>query len=295
MGKLKLCLVMLLWGSIGVFTRYIDVSPVLLAFLRAMIAIPVLYIFHRMYKNKSKLEFKKMIPFIISGGILGIAWLCLFTAFKSTSISIAVLVYNMCPVYVMISAPLILKEGLNRRQIMTVIGAFTGLIIIVSSSINSGDFSIVGVGFGIISGLLYAALVIINRRVKTEFESSTITLIQMVSATIILLPFCILEGGATQLSGLDSLSIVLIIILGVIHTGVAYQLYFSIYKKLSAVSIVSLSYMEPVFSIILSVLILGEAISINEIIGGALILASTYVGEFSSKTELKDSESSIAG
>jgi drug/metabolite transporter (DMT)-like permease len=276
MNKLKLSFVMLLWGSIGVFTRYIDVSPILLAFLRALIAIPALYIFHRVNKNQSTINIKKLIPFIISGCILGLAWVCLFTAFKNTSISIALLVYNMCPVYVLIFAPIILKEQLSKMQVMTVIGAFLGLLIIVSGAINAKDFNLAGLSFGIVSGLLYASLVLINRMVKTEFDSSTITLIQMVSAAIVLLPFVILQGQLMYINKLDSLSILLILILGFIHTGVAYRLYFSTYKKLSAVTIVSYSYLEPVFGIILSVVMLGELISMNQIIGGVLILGSTY-------------------
>ncbi|HEX3011838.1 MAG TPA: EamA family transporter [Syntrophomonadaceae bacterium] len=276
MNKLKLSFVMLLWGSIGVFTRYINVSPILLAFLRALIAVPSLYIFHRINKSQSEFNIKRLIPFIISGCILGLAWVCLFTAFKNTSISIALLVYNMCPVYVLISAPIILKERLSKIQIATVAGAFLGLLIIVSSAINAKDFNLTGLGFGIVSGLLYASLVFINRIVKTEFDSSTITLIQMVSASIVLLPFVISEGQLMFIDKLSSVSILFIFILGFIHTGIAYNLYFSTYKKLSAVTIVSYSYLEPVFGIILSVVILGELISINQIIGGILILGSTY-------------------
>ena len=288
MDKLRLSFVMLLWGSIGVFTRYINVSPILLAFLRSIIAIPVLYCFHRIYKNQSELNIKRLFPFILSGSILGLAWVCLFSAFKSTSISIAVLAYNMCPVYVLISAPIILKERLNKVQITSVAGAFTGLLIIVSSAINATDFSLAGLAFGIISGLLYAFLVIINRLVKTDLESSTITLVQMISASIILLPFCLLEGSLMSINRLDPISVLLISILGLIHTGVAYRIYFSTYKKLSAVTIVSFSYLEPVFSIILSVIMLGEIISVNQVIGGALILGSTYYSEYVSERRTSD-------
>lgn len=280
MNKIKLAFVMLLWGSIGILTRYINVSPILLAFLRAIIAIPALYTFHRIHKSQSTFNVKRLIPFIISGSILGLAWVCLFTAFNNTSISIAVLVYNMGPVYVLIFTPILLKERISRIQILTILGAFLGLLLIVSGTINAKDFSLTGLGFGIISGLLYACLVLINRMVKTEYDSSTITLVQMVSAAIVLLPFVFLEGQLTLVSKLDSLSIILILILGLVQTGLAYHLYFSTYKKLSAITIVSYSYLEPVFSIILSVVILGELVSVNQIIGGVLILVSTYIGEY---------------
>ncbi|MCX7773644.1 MAG: DMT family transporter [Clostridia bacterium] len=279
MNKLKLILVMLLWGSIGVFTRHIAASPILLAFLRALVAIPVLYIFRRIYRNNHRLTVKRLVPFVVSGSILGLAWVCLFTAFKTTSISVAVLVYNMCPVYVLILAPLLLKERLSKIRIMTIIVAFLGLFVIIGGTTGFANFNMVGLGLGVLSGLLYAALVIINRIVKTELDCSTGTLIQMVSATIILLPFVISENPVSTINKLDTLSVVLILILGLIHTGVAYRLYFSTYKKLSAVTIVSYSYLEPVFSIALSVMLLGEVLSVNQIIGGALILGSTYLGE----------------
>lgn len=279
MNRLKLFCVMLLWGSIGVFTRHIDISPILLAFLRAIIAIPVLYIFHRIYKNNHTYSFRRLIPFAVSGSILGLAWICLFTAFKSTSISIAILAYNMCPVYVLILAPLILKERLRKIQSIAVIVAFLGLFIIVGTAVRTADFNLIGLGFGILSGLLYACLVILNRRVVTQYDSSTVTLIQMCSAAIVLLPFVIIEDKIGSICQLDWFSVTLILMLGLIHTGVAYQLYFSTYKKLSAVTIVSFSYFEPVFSIVLSVALLGESLLVNQAIGGFLILGATYLAE----------------
>lgn len=281
MNKLKLCFVMLLWGSIGIFTRYIDLSPIMLAFLRALIAILPLYFFHRSQKKETQLTFKKIVPFMINGIMLGLAWTCLFVAFKNTSVSISVLVYNMCPVYVLILAPIILKEKLNKVQCITVIVAFFGLFIIINNAINTSDFSLYGVVFGLLSGVLYAMIVILNRMIKTELDASTITLIQIVSATIILIPLMIVDGNFTHVLELDLLSITLIAILGVVHTGIAYHLYFSTYKKLSAITIVSYSYLEPLFSIILSSIILGELISINLVIGGCLILCATYIGEYS--------------
>lgn len=279
MSQFKLFSVMLLWGSIGVFTRYIDTSPILLAFLRALIAIPVLYAFHRIHKKTGRLSVKRLLPFIVSGCILGLAWVCLFTAFRSTSISIAVLVYNMCPVYVLILAPVILKERLGKVQVVTVITAFLGLLIIVGSAVDAADFSWTGLGFGMISGFLYAALVLINRMVKTECDSSTITTVQMVSATLTLLPFVVFEGQFMSITRLAPISVLLILILGFIHTGAAYHLYFSTYKKLSAVTIVSFSYLEPVFGILLSVVFVGEVLSVNQIVGGVLILGSTFLSE----------------
>jgi drug/metabolite transporter (DMT)-like permease len=279
MNKLKLSLVMLIWGSIGVFTRYVDVSPILLAFLRALIAIPVLYGFRRIQNRKERLRFRKLVPFVASGFVLGLAWVCLFIAFKKTSISIALLAYNMCPVYVLILAPLLLKEPLKKIQILSIMGAFLGFLIIVGSALDVRDFRLTGLILGTISGLLYACLVLINRKVKTEYDSSTVTLVQMISAVVILTPFVITEGSFLSVISLDSFDVLLILILGSVHTGVAYHLYFSTYRKLSSVTIVAFSYLEPVFGILLSIVLLHEPISAGQIAGGILILGSTCLGE----------------
>ena len=290
MNKLKLIIVMLLWGSIGLFTRYIEISPILLAFLRALIALPILFVFYKSQKQKYEYSTKTLMPFILSGMTIGLAWVSLFAAFKNTSISIAVLVYNMCPVYVLILAPVVLKEQLGKIQRITALVAFLGLFSIVSSAINATDFNIVGLGFGLTSGVLYAVVVLINRKTKTEFDTSTISFIQILSAAIVLLPFVILEGQIMSVFKLDIISIALIIILGIVHTGFAYYLYFSTYKKLTAITIVSYSYLEPVFSIVLSVIFLSEVLSTNQIIGGILILGSTYISEY---TKNKTSDEKI--
>lgn len=290
MNRVKLVLVMIIWGSLGVFTKSIPLSALSLAFLRALIALPVLFVVMKM-KKAEKVNISLLKPYIISGILLGFGWLTLFYGFKHTSISSAVMIYNMCPVYVMIAAPLILKEIISKIQIAVIFISVLGLFLIVGHNILEG-YGYMGMVLSAISGMLYAAIVLINRSIRVRVDNQTATFVQIFTAMIILLPFVLIDGSILTVVGLDFTAVIYTILLGVLHTGVAYTLFFSLYTHMKSVEIVAYSYLEPLFSILFSVIFVGELLTLPQIIGGMLILGSTYVGEILKDRELsKEKES----
>ncbi len=279
MDKLKLTAVMIIWGSIGIFTRYIDLSPIILAFFRAIIALPVLIIFIKYKKISLKIPFNSIKSYILAGVLLGLGWTALFYGYKNTSISNAVIIYNMCPIYIMLMAPIFLKEKLTRTSAIIILLSFIGLFFVVGiKTPKSNEF--LGILLSWLSGICYAIIVIINRKSKSKIDSTLATMVQIATANIILIAFVIIEGDYSKIAHLNAQGLIFVIILGVVHTGVAYSLYFSTYQKMKSIDIVSFSYLEPLFGILLSVLLLNETLSISQIIGGLLILGSTYIGEY---------------
>ncbi len=278
MDKIKLIIVMLLWGSIGLFTRYIDLTPMQLSFTRAIIAIPILFLLIKDKKNILKLNKESVVLYAIAGIFIGGAWVSLFYGYQYTTIASAVIIYNMCPVYVMILAPLLLKEKISLIQIAVIIVSFIGLILIVWNSKN-GDTDIVGMLFSAASGICYAIVVIINRKIRVKIESNTATFIQMCSVMIVMLPFIIVDGIGSDVQALNSTAIVLLLVLAIIHTGIAYSVYFSTYHHMKSIDIVIFSYLEPVFGILFSVLFLAETMTLLQWLGAILILGSTFIGE----------------
>lgn len=277
MNRMKLLLVMIIWGSLGVFTRSIPLSALSLAFLRAFIALPILFVVMKT-KKTDKVKWQLFKPYLISGVLLGFGWLTLFYGFKHTSISSAVIIYNMCPVYVMIFAPLVLKETISKIQIAVIFTSFLGLILIVGHNLSEG-YESMGLVLSAASGMIYASIVLINRSIKARVDNQTATFVQIFAAMIVLLPFVLIDGEIFTVVHLDALAITCTILLGVLHTGVAYTIFFSLYAHMKSVEIVSYSFLEPLFGIIFSVLFLREALTFPQIIGGAFILCSTYVGE----------------
>jgi len=277
MNRVKLVLVMIIWGSLGVFTRSIPLSALSLAFLRALIALPVLFAALKM-KKTAKLKPPLLKPYLISGVLLGFGWLTLFYGFKHTSISSAVIIYNMCPVYVMIAAPLLLKETISKLQIAVICTSFLGLLMIVGHDLLEG-YGYMGMALSAVSGLLYATIVLINRSIKVRLDNQTATFAQIFTAMIVLLPFVLIDGNVFTIISLDATAIIFTILLGLLHTGVAYSLFFSLSAQMKSVEIVSYSYLEPLFGILFSVIVVDEVLTPLQIVGGVFILGSTFIGE----------------
>lgn len=286
MNRIKLVLVMVIWGSLGVFTRSIPLSALSLAYLRALIALPVLLVVMKM-KKADQGQWRLLIPYLISGVLLGFGWLTLFYGFKHTSISSAVIIYNMCPVYVMLLAPLVLKETISKIQMAVIFLSFLGLFLIVGHNLAEG-YGYMGLILSAISGMIYATIVLINRSIKVRVDNSTATFVQILAAMIVLLPFVLIDGDILTVVRLDVMAVIYTILLGVLHTGVAYTMFFSLYAHMKSVEIISYSFLEPLFGILLSVIFVGETLTFVQIIGGILILGSTYLGEM-----LKDKYLSI--
>lgn len=277
MYRIRLVLVMIIWGSIGVFTRYIPLSALSLAFLRAFISLPVLFIVMKV-KKPAKVKLKLLVPYIISGILLGFGWLALFYGFKHTNISSAVIIYNMCPVYVMVLAPFVLKEAISKIQIAVIFISFLGLFMIVGHDLSEG-YGYMGLALSAFSGMLYAAIVLINRSIKVRADNQTSTFVQMLAAMMVLLPFVLVDGNVFEFVRLPAIAVVYTVLLGILHTGVAYTIFFSLYSHMKSVEIVSYSFLEPLFGILFSVVFVGEHLTLTQIIGGVLILGSTYAGE----------------
>jgi len=295
MDRFKIIFVMIIWGSVGIFAKYIPLSPILLAFSRAIISIPVILILISISKNTliKDLKLKDIKPLIFSGVLIGLAWWALFAAFKHTNIAIAILAYNMCPVYVLMLSPKLLKERLNRNHIINIVMAIIGLIIIVVPSLNQNDSSLWGIIFGIISGLLYSFIVIVNRRSSNSVDPLSSTLIQMIAASCTLFPIVLLEKPIIQLFSIGTHGLIMLLILGIFHTGIGFSIYFSSYKTLSAISVALLSYLEPVFGICFGVIFLRESLTIWQIVGGVLILGSTVFEKLGSYQKKERSLSTL--
>lgn len=277
MNRFKLVTVMVLWGSIGVFTRYIQLSPIQLAFVRAVLASLVM-VFVTLKEPSSPKCGKSIRWYMVSGALIGLAWVALFYGYKHTTIASAVIIYNMCPVYVMLAAPFLLGEKRTKTQTLIVILSFIGLMMIVGLPGGEGD--LFGKMMSGISGLLYAVIVLINRKINHKLSGNKATMIQMLSASVILLPIVLTTDMVNDFMVIGGRELLLVGILGVVHTGVAYSIYFSTYHQMKSIDIVIYSYLEPLFGLVFSVVFLGETLVFIQVVGGSLILGSTFLGQY---------------
>ena len=278
-AKLRNIIAMLIFGTIGLFVKNIDLNSSEIALTRGFIGgITLLFAMALLRKKVSIEAIKRNIYLLIfSGFAVGLNWIFLFQGYKYTSISNATLSYYFAPIFVTISAPFILKEKLTLSKFLCVLMALVGMFCIVGVDGINGGSDLIGIAYGLLAAGFYASVILMNKFLK-GIDSLEITIIQLLSATITLLPYVLyMDSGKSLNISLNSIPYILI--LGIVHTGIAYLLYFSSLQELKGQTIAVLSYIDPVFAIIISAIILKEHLGILQIIGGVLILGSSFLSE----------------
>ncbi|HBV85265.1 MAG TPA: EamA family transporter [Desulfosporosinus sp.] len=281
-GKFKIITAMLIFGSIGAFVKEIDVSSSEIAFLRGVIGSLFLVLTCLLLKKRLSLKAIKenFILLILSGTAVGLNWILLFQAYKYTTISNATLSYYFAPIFVIILAPFVLKEKLTPLKVSCIIGAMIGLFLILNNggSSASGSYNhVVGILYGLSAAVFYASVILINKFIKNLSGFET-TLVQLIMATVVLSPY-VLSKDHRVLSAIHLDSIILILTVGIVHTGMAYFLYFTSLQELKGQTIAVLSYIDPISAVIIAAIFLGESMSFIQIVGGTLILSSTFLSE----------------
>ncbi|MBB6446248.1 DMT family transporter [Bacillus benzoevorans] len=280
-SKIQFLLSMIIFGTIGVFVRYIDLASSEIALLRGFIGSLFLMTFMFMMKNKISWADVKVNTFVLflSSIALGGNWIFLFQAYKYTTISNATLSYYFAPVFVLILSPLILKEKLSTKKIICIGAAMLGMLLIVGngSFSTSGFDDLIGIGYGLAAAVFYASLMLLNKFIKNMNGLET-TFIQLGTASLLLMPYVFFTEGFGILEVSHS-SIPFIFILGMVHTGIGFLLFFSGMQKLKGQSIAALSYVDPITSLVISAVILQEQMTFVQMLGGSLLLGSTFVSE----------------
>lgn len=280
--KFKIILTTITWGTIGLFVRNMDLESIEIAFFRAFIGSLFLLTIILISNEKiDKKALKDNFVFLAVSGIgLATNWSALFQAMKYTTISNATLSYYFAPIFIIIFSSIILKEKMTLKNILCVLVSILGLFLILKSSEDSGINNYnhsKGVLFGLFGAVLYAVVVVVNKFIK-GLSPLQVTLSQLAIAAVLLSPI-VFRKGLGFLSAIDGKTWILIMILGIVHTGISYLLYFPSIKYVKAHSIAIISYLDPITAILVSAIFLKEAMTGVQIIGGALILISAYINE----------------
>ncbi len=283
-GKLNFIIAMLIFSSIGIFIRSIPYPSSFVAFTRGAVGVAVILLVMLLKKRKSdrraiKENFKLL---AISGIFIGINWVALFESYRYTTVATATLCYYMAPMFVIVASPLVLGERLTVKKAVCVITALSGMALVSGVfEADRGEVQLKGIIYGLIAAAFYASVMLVNKKM-TDIPAYDKTYIQLVFAAAVVGIYNIFTVDVTALSS-DIRHIALLLFVGVFHTGFAYTLYFGAMKSMKAQSIAILSYIDPVFALILSAVILKEQMSLLGIIGAVLVLGSALVCELPEK------------
>lgn len=279
--KIRMITAMLIFGSVGIFVRNINMPSSILALVRGIIGTLFLLLVCLVMRKKLSLKaIRKNLKYLIfSGAAIGIHWICLFEAYQYTTIAIATLCYYLAPVFVILASPLLLKEKLTPAKIGCVLLSLFGMVLVVGvfGADNQTNSGIKGIVLGLIAAFLYASVIILNKYLR-EIEAVETTVSQLGVAALVLLPYVMVTVDVQTLI-FDRNIIFLLLFVGIVNTGFAYLLYFSSLSKLSGQTAAIFSYIDPVTAILLSAILLHERMSMLQIVGAAFILGATLISE----------------
>jgi len=288
-GNLRVVLAMALFGSIGVFVKNINLPSMEIAFLRSAIASIALIMWAALRGGrkgekgetggiKRLFEDRKSFFYLaVSGALLGVNWVLIFQAYKFTTLSNANLVYYFSPVFVILFSPFLFNEKLTKVKVICVLIAVGGLAMILFNQPQNtgGNYNhLLGVAYALLGGSLYAVMIFLNKKIK-GVSGPDRTIVQISAAALVLLPF-VLYRNAIHIT--DMKMLIFILILGLVHTAFGLSLYFSAMNDVKGQNIALLSYIDPISAVIWGVLIFQDSMTAFQILGGILIMVSTYFG-----------------
>ena len=286
-SRMMMVTAMAVFGTVALFVRNIPVSSSEIALYRAVMAALLLGAF--LLLSGQKIDFRairKELPLLlISGMAMGINWILLFEAYRYTTVSVATLSYYFAPVIVTVACPILFKEKMGVKQWLCFGMSTLGIVLITGvGDLSAGNTHLIGILFGFGAAVLYATVVLLNKFIKGVAGIQR-TFLQFVAAILILLPYVLLTGGI-HLHSLSGSGWVNLLIIGIIHTGITYCLYFSALRDIPGQEAAILSYIDPLVAVLISALILGEAMTAWHILGGALILGFTLWNEMTPQKKL---------
>ncbi len=281
-SKISLIVAMLIFSSIGIFRKYIPLDSGIIACVRGFVG--ALFLILLTFATKRKPDFaairKNALMLCVSGAFIGFNWILLFESYNYTSVAVATLCYYMAPVFVILASPFLFGERLSLKNIICVVGAIAGMIL-VSGILNEDkiNFSeMKGILLGLGAAVLYACVVLINKKID-GIGAEDKTTVQLLSAAIVLVPYVFAFEGMPEPETLTTTVLILLALVGVVHTGFAYALYFGSMKNIKAQTVALFSYVDPVGAIILSALILNESMNMITLVGTVMVLGFTLFNE----------------
>ena len=283
-AKLKIIFAMVTFGTIGIFVRNIELPSTIIALARGIIG--TLFLLLVVFAKGKGLDYsaikRNLTILAASGACIGFNWILLFEAYRYTTVATATLAYYMAPIFVIMASPFVLKERLTAIKGLCVAMALTGMVLVsgvVQSGMDGVDFT--GILCGVGAASLYATVILLNKFIK-NISAYDMTIMQLGLAALVLLPYTMVTENFGALSP-DTNSLLLLAVVGVIHTGFTYAMYFSSIQSLKAQTVAIFSYIDPIVAIILSAVLLNESMDVYSMVGAVLVLGSTFVSELAER------------
>ena len=276
-AKLQMLAAMGIFGTVGIFVRHIPLPSATIAFFRGLLGL--LFLLVLMTVTGKKIDWqsaRKNGPVLLLSGIaLGFNWILLFEAYRYTTVATATICYYLAPVFLVLASPL-LGERLTGKKLLLSCVALVGMVF-VSGVLQGGVSGYKGVAFGVGAAVLYTSVMFLNKKLGA-ISAYDKTVLQLGTAAAVILPYCLLSSGF-DMSGMNGAGYLMLAVVCIVHTGIAYWLYFGSMRQLPSQTVAIFSYLDPVVAILLSAVLLREPLGWQGMLGAVLILGSALYSE----------------
>lgn len=264
-----------LFGLAGLFGKLVAQPAVIIVLGRVFFGAMALLMLYQYRGQSIRLKRRKdYLWFSLFGLILAVHWLTFFHSIQISSVAIGLLTYSTFPVFTAFLEPYFFKEKFLLRDLLLAIITFAGVVLVIPS-FELGNQMTQGALWGIVSGATFAILAILNRKHVANYQGSLIALYQDIVASLLLLPFFFIIQPK-----LSSMDWGLLVLLGFLFTAFSHTIFINGLQTVKAKTASVIASLEPVYGILGAIILLSEIPSWQEVLGGAIILGTTFYATY---------------
>lgn len=274
----------LIFGTTAIFTKLAGLPASFICMARGGLGFVFLLLVFGVIGKKPDLAAirRNLVLLLITGSSMAMHWILVYESYAYTHVATSSLCFYTAPIFVILAGPFVLGERMTVKKILCVLAALLGLSLLSGFWQAEGSFAkeLPGILLSLSGALLYAMEVFLCKKLK-GISPFDVTIMNMLMVFIVSGINVALRVDLSSVQ-FSMRAIVLLLVLGMLNTGVAYVLYFNAFRGLQAHSVAIMSYISPVTTVFLSALVLKEALDIYDLLGGVLILGACFVNEFPS-------------
>ena len=279
-----------LWATSGLFIRFAALPPASLAFFR--MAIPAFVIAGVYLARRHRIATEGIRIRLAASSINAVRMLLYLVAFAHTTIANAVVMLYTWPVFASFFGAVLLKERVDRTQKLLLLLAFSGIpLLYVGTELSFADEDVIGMTAMLASAILHALTLILLKRATPGNDRFESTLFQNLIGALVFIPALWIEGARSA----STMQLVAAVGYGGVVGLGGFTIFFVALHRLPAAVASNLTYFEVVMAIVLGLVVLGEPVTWNTLLGGSLIAVSVITAQLRSyRAELRAREKGAA-
>ncbi len=273
-GSWRMVAAMSLSGTIGVFVLWSGQSPLTVVVLRCLLGGAALLAWLAWTGGARRMDRRALMWTAAGGAALIANWLCLFSAFRLSPISVVTVLYHVQPFFLLVLAALLQGEWPARHKLPWLLLALTGVAL--TAQLGAGQLTagaLGGVALALAAALLYALATLATRQLS-GYAPAQVAGMQLLMGLVVLAPLLRLDTAALGWQAWSSL-----LVIGLVHTGLVYNLMYAAFQRLRADSVATLSFIYPLVAILADLAVFGTRLAPAQWLGMGLILVSLLANQ----------------